>query len=126
MFNNNIRLNHGTGCDEAPVVGPFNRVPRSQRVPHRSGITRSKSSDGFGCDPESRKSWVCKNIKSRAQSCLCLACSGCPFKRRQQPQAAVLSESDIGSDGVKPALSFVIQNHQTSCSMQCPICMARY
>ena len=33
------------------------------------------------------------------------------------PQAAVLPESDAGSDVAKPALGFVIQNRQTSCSM---------
>ena len=32
-------------------------------------------------------------------------------------QAAVLPESDAGSDVVKPAPSFVIQNHQTLCFM---------
>ena len=35
------------------------------------------------------------------------------------PQTAALPESDAGSDVIKPALSFVIQNHQTSCSMWC-------
>ena len=35
------------------------------------------------------------------------------------PQAAALPESDAGSGVIKPALSFVIQNHQTSCSMWC-------
>ena len=34
------------------------------------------------------------------------------------PQADVLPRSDSGSD-VKPALSFIIQNCQTSCSMWC-------
>ena len=34
-------------------------------------------------------------------------------------QAAVLPESDAGSDDIKPASGFVIQNHQTSCSMWC-------
>ena len=34
-------------------------------------------------------------------------------------QAAVLPGSDAGSNVVKPALSFVIQNHQTSCFMWC-------
>ena len=38
------------------------------------------------------------------------------------PQAAVLPESDAGSDVIKPALGFVIQNHQTSCSM-CAQCI---
>ena len=33
------------------------------------------------------------------------------------PQAAVLPGSDTGSDFVKPASSFVIQNRQISCSM---------
>ena len=33
------------------------------------------------------------------------------------PQAAVLPGSDVGSDGVVPATSFVIQNCQTSCSV---------
>ena len=37
-----------------------------------------------------------------------------------QPHAAILPASDAGSDVVKPASSFVIQNHQTSCSMWCP------
>ena len=37
------------------------------------------------------------------------------------PQAAVLPESDAGSDVIKPASSFVIQNRQTSCSMWCPM-----
>ena len=35
------------------------------------------------------------------------------------PQAAALPESDVGSGVIKPALSFVIQNRQTSCSMWC-------
>ena len=42
------------------------------------------------------------------------------------PQAAVLPESDADSDGVKPALSFVIQNRQTTCSVWCPTYGARY
>ena len=33
------------------------------------------------------------------------------------PQTAALPGSDAGSDVIKPALSFVIQNRQTSCSM---------
>ena len=37
------------------------------------------------------------------------------------PQAAVLPESDAGNDVIKPASSFVIQNHQTSCSNWCPM-----
>ena len=37
------------------------------------------------------------------------------------PQTAVLPRSDAGSDGVKPALSFVIQNRQTLCSVWCPM-----
>ena len=37
------------------------------------------------------------------------------------PQAAVLPGSDAGSDVVKPASSFVIQNRQTSCSMWWPM-----
>ena len=37
------------------------------------------------------------------------------------PQTAALPESDAGSDVIKPASSFVIQNRQTSCSMCCPI-----
>ena len=50
-------------------------------------------------------------------------------------QAAVLPGSDAGSDDVKPASSFVIQNRQTSCSssprqtvdpMWCPIHRARH
>ena len=32
------------------------------------------------------------------------------------PQAAVLTGSDAGNDGVDPASDFVIQNCQTSCS----------
>ena len=42
------------------------------------------------------------------------------------PQAALLAESDAGSDVVKPASSFVIQNRQTSCFMWCPMYGARY
>ena len=41
------------------------------------------------------------------------------------PQTAALPESDAGSDVIKPALSFVIQNRQTSCSMLCPMYKAR-
>ena len=37
------------------------------------------------------------------------------------PQTAALPGSDSGSDVIKPASSFVIQNRQTSCSMRCPI-----
>ena len=37
------------------------------------------------------------------------------------PQTAVLPESDAGSDVIKPASSFVIQNRQTLCSMWCPM-----
>ena len=37
------------------------------------------------------------------------------------PQTAALPGSDAGSDVIKPALSFVIQNHQTACSMWCPM-----
>ena len=36
-------------------------------------------------------------------------------------QTAVLPGSDAGSDAIKPASSFVIQNRQTSCSMWCPM-----
>ena len=40
------------------------------------------------------------------------------------PQTAVLPESDAGSDVIKPASSFVIQNRQTSCSIWCSMyCM---
>ena len=41
------------------------------------------------------------------------------------PQAAVLRESDAGSDAIKSASGFVIQNRQTSCSMWCPTYRAR-
>ena len=41
------------------------------------------------------------------------------------PQTAALSGSDAGSDVIKPASSFVIQNRQTSCSMWCRGYMAR-
>ena len=37
------------------------------------------------------------------------------------PQTAALPGSDAGSDVIKPASSFVIQNRQTSCFMWCPI-----
>ena len=40
-------------------------------------------------------------------------------------QNAVLPGSDAGSDVIKPALSFVIQNRQTSCSIWCPMYKAR-
>ena len=40
-------------------------------------------------------------------------------------QAVVLPESDAGSDVIKPESSFFIQNHQTSCSMWCPMYRAR-
>ena len=36
------------------------------------------------------------------------------------PQDVVLPRSDAVSDCVKPALGFIIQNHQISCSMWCP------
>ena len=42
------------------------------------------------------------------------------------PQTAVLPGSNTGSDVINPALSFVIQNRQTSCSMWCPLYRARY
>ena len=41
------------------------------------------------------------------------------------PQTAALPGSDAGSDVIKPASSFVIQNRQTSCSMWCPMYGAR-
>ena len=41
------------------------------------------------------------------------------------PQTAALPESDAGSDVIKPASSFVIQNRQTSCSMWCQMYRAR-
>ena len=41
------------------------------------------------------------------------------------PQTAALPGSDAGSDVVKPASSFVIQNCQTLCSMWCPMYRAR-
>ena len=41
-------------------------------------------------------------------------------------QVAVVPGSDADSDGVKPALSFVIQNPQTSCSVWCPTYGTRY
>ena len=37
------------------------------------------------------------------------------------PLTAALPGSDAGSDVIKPASSFVIQNRQTSCSMWCPM-----
>ena len=40
-------------------------------------------------------------------------------------QTAVLPGSNAGSDVIKPASSFVIQNRQTSCSMWCPMYRAR-
>ena len=42
------------------------------------------------------------------------------------PQAAVLPESNAGSDVVKPPSSFDIQNCQTSCSMWCLMYGAHY
>ena len=41
------------------------------------------------------------------------------------PQTAALPGSDAGSDVIKPASSFVIQNRQTLCSMWCPMYRAR-
>ena len=41
------------------------------------------------------------------------------------PQAAALPGSNAGSDIIKPASGFVIQNRQTSCSMWCPMYRAR-
>ena len=41
------------------------------------------------------------------------------------PQTAVLPGSNAGSDVIKPASSFVIQNRQTSCSMWCPMYRTR-
>ena len=41
------------------------------------------------------------------------------------PQTAALPGSDAGSDVIKPASSFVIQNRQTACSMWCPMYRAR-
>ena len=40
-------------------------------------------------------------------------------------QSAALLESDAGSDVIKPASSFVIQNRQNSRSMWCPMYRAR-
>ena len=40
-------------------------------------------------------------------------------------QIAALPESDAGSDVIKSASSFIIQNRQTSCSMWCPMYRAR-
>ena len=37
------------------------------------------------------------------------------------PQTAALPGSDAGSDVIKPASSFVIENRQTACSMWCPM-----
>ena len=37
------------------------------------------------------------------------------------PQTAALPGSDAGSNVIKPASSFVIQNRQTACSMWCPM-----
>ena len=41
------------------------------------------------------------------------------------PYIATLPKSDAGSDVIKPASSFVIQNRQTSCSMRCPMYRTR-
>ena len=41
------------------------------------------------------------------------------------PQAAVLSGSDAGIDGVEPASGFVIQNRQTNHSSRFPMCGAQ-
>ena len=40
-------------------------------------------------------------------------------------QTAALPGSDAGTDVIKPASSFVIQNRQISCSMWCPMYRAR-
>ena len=40
-----------------------------------------------------------------------------PRVYRILPQNAFLPGLDAGNDGVKPALSFVLQNHQTLCSV---------
>ena len=41
------------------------------------------------------------------------------------PQTAALPGSDAGSDVIKPASSFVIQNRHTACFMWCPMYRAR-
>ena len=41
------------------------------------------------------------------------------------PQTAALPESDAGTDVIKPASSFVIQNRQILCSMWCPMYRTR-
>ena len=42
------------------------------------------------------------------------------------PQTAAMPGSDAGSDVIKPASSFVIQNCQTACSMWCLMYGAHY
>ena len=36
-------------------------------------------------------------------------------------QITVLRESRANSDGIKPASDFIIKNHQTTCSIWCPM-----
>ena len=69
----------------------------------------------------------------RTKICVCCHCCRLekyplPVRHKQDwgqgfilllPQTAVLPRSDAGSDVVKPALSFMIQNRQTSCSIWC-------
>ena len=75
--------------------------------------------------------------KKYCQTSLSLSFEGYPLQVRHKqdwgrgfipllPQTAALPESDAGSDVIKPASNFVIQNRQTSCSMWCPMYKARF
>ena len=75
-----------------------------------------------------QKWWNCPDSKSSSSSSF----EGHPLQARHKqnwgrgfilllPQTAALPGSDAGSDVIKPASSFVIQNRQTACSMWCPM-----
>ena len=77
--------------------------------------------------------WHLKKILIlRWKSCSSSSFKGHPLQARHKqnwgrgfilllPQTAALPGSDAGSDVIKPASSFVIQNRQTACSMWCPM-----
>ena len=84
---------------------------RSKNVQFRDYKTQDQKLQNLGIKTNTTKNWP----RDLHPCCLILLL----------PRSAALPESDAGSDVIKPASSFVIRNHQTSCSMWCSMYRAR-
>ena len=79
-----------------------------------------------------KKIWGGNEVLAKSSSSSSSSFEGHPLQARHKqnwgrgfilllPQTAALPGSDAGTDVIKPASSFVIQNRQTACSMWCPM-----